>query len=158
MIENDQNDSTNGDATTSTFPARLADVIGDSSVRAFARRAGVSDTFLRQCLAGRTEPTRPKMLAIAEAGSVSVEWLATGQGTRTYGLATPAVLESGHEPDRETLEAVIEIVESVLEDTDRPLSPSNKARLICAVYEMRSSHGARSLLPERVRELMLTAD
>jgi transcriptional regulator with XRE-family HTH domain len=157
MIEPNQNDPTHGGVISSTFPARLADVIGDSSVRAFARRAGVSDTFLRQCLAGRTEPTRPKILAIAQAGGVSVEWLATGNGTRTYGLATPTALDSGHEPDRETLEAVVEIVESVLDDSDQPLSPSNKARLICAVYEMRSSHGARSLLPERVRELMLTA-
>ena len=64
------------------FPSRLAALIGDSSVRAFARKAGVSDTFLRQCLAGRTEPTRTKLIALAGAGGSNVEWLATGHGSR----------------------------------------------------------------------------
>lgn len=146
------------DTPASTFPARLADVIGNSSVRAFARRASVSDTFLRQCLAGRTEPTRTKLLAIAEAGGVSVEWLATGQGTRTYGAAASVeVREPAGRPDRAILESVLDVVETALADAARPLTPAQKAQLICAVYDMHSDHHPCPLLPDQVRELMHAA-
>lgn len=61
-----------------SFPGRLKTIIGSSSVRSFARKAGVSDTFVRQCLAGKSEPTRPVLMAMAAAGGVLVGWLATG--------------------------------------------------------------------------------
>lgn len=117
------------------FPARLATLIGKLSVRAFARKAGVSDTFLRQCLAGRTEPTRTKLLAIARAGATSVEWLATGRGPMRdtdavrAGDPTPAL-------DRERLERVIEVAEDVLRESGHTLTPAQKAGLIGAAYDM----------------------
>ena len=126
--------SPGGDATQG-FPERLASVIGERSVRAFARSAGVSDTFLRQCLAGRTEPTRTKLIAIARAGDTTVEWLATGQGRR--GGATGAASARHAAPDRELLEAIIEVTESVLAESGRSLSPAKKAHLVSALYEMR---------------------
>lgn len=116
------------------FPARLGELIGDSSVRAFARKAGVSDTFLRQCLAGRTEPTRTKLLALARAGETTVEWLATGGGSR-HAVAEPG---AGAAPglDRSLLESVIAAVEQVLGETGRGLSPDRKALLVTVLYEM----------------------
>lgn len=117
------------------FPARLAALIGKLSVRAFARKAGVSDTFLRQCLAGRTEPTRTKLLAIARAGATSVEWLATGRGSMhdtdvvRAGDPTPAL-------DRERLERVIEVAEDVLRESGHTLTPAQKAGLIGTAYDM----------------------
>jgi len=61
------------------FPGRLKEVLGEKSIRGFARECGFSDTVLRQYLNGQSEPTRPALLAIARTADVSVEWLATGQ-------------------------------------------------------------------------------
>lgn len=63
-----------------TFPDRLRQVIEKRSVRSFARHCGMSDSVLRQYLKGKSEPTRPVLLAIACCTGVSVEWLATGTG------------------------------------------------------------------------------
>ncbi len=143
--QNQQPDSTAADAPIAgaSFAARLAEVIGDSSIRGFARRAGVSDTFLRQCLAGRTDPTRAKLLKIAAAGSVSVEWLATGSS------------QTGPDPRR--LEAVLESLEAALERQDRPLRPADKARLIRTAYDHYGDVEQTPLTPEQLQELLRSA-
>lgn len=63
------------------FPARLRQVMGTKSIRAFARESGLSDTVLRQYLAGQSEPTRPAIIAMARAARVNVGWLAVGSET-----------------------------------------------------------------------------
>ncbi len=135
------------------FPARLEALIGSMSVRAFARKAGVSDTFLRQCLAGRTEPTRTKLLAIAEAGGTTVEWLATGRSSPTD---QPAINE---QPplDRELLESIIEVAEQVLEDASGTLSPARKARLISALYDMHAGAEREAISRETIQRLVASA-
>jgi transcriptional regulator with XRE-family HTH domain len=121
-------------AEPAAFPARLEALIGDMSVRAFARRAGVSDTFLRQCLAGRTEPTRTKLLAIAEAGGTTVEWLATGNPPPQGGVP---IADPGAAPcNRELLTSILEVTDEVLAESHTRLEPSRKARLVSALYDM----------------------
>lgn len=137
------------------FPGRLGKLIGDSSVRAFARKAGVSDTFLRQCLAGRTEPTRTKLLALARAGETTVEWLATGGGSRH------AVAESGgpHSGlDRTLLESVIAAVEQVLGETGCSLSADRKALLVTVLYEMHTGHERSPITRDEVLKLVSCTD
>lgn len=107
-------------APVTTFRARLASVVGTDSVRGFARRAGVSDTFLRQCLSGNTEPTRPKLAALAAAGAVSVEWLATGRDPGEHALAA----------DPELIEAVATTAEQVIQDHAPDLDAALRAHLI----------------------------
>ena len=68
--------------TTNGFAKRLAAVIGQRSLRQFATLANVSPATLSQYLSGESEPTRPKLIALANAGDVSVGWLATGVGER----------------------------------------------------------------------------
>ncbi|PSQ90843.1 MAG: hypothetical protein BRD57_05865 [Proteobacteria bacterium SW_6_67_9] len=104
--------------------------MGGMSVRAFARKTGVSDTFLRQCLAGRTDPTRAKLIAIAEAGNTSLQWLATG--------AHPAAAAVQSGPDIDRLHAIIETVEAVVAEQSYALLPSQKAHLITALYQRAS--------------------
>jgi len=104
------------------FPDRLAHIIGRESVRSFARRAGVSDTFVRQCLSGRTEPTRTKLVALATTGNVSVEWLATGEA---------AVART----TSDTLEAIAATVEAVVERHAPELDPTGRARLIRRMFD-----------------------
>lgn len=135
------------------FPARLASIIGNMSVRAFARNAGVSDTFLRQCLAGRTEPTRTKLLAIAQAGGVRVEWLAAGGEPAT---GSQWVSESA-EPDTALLETTIAVVEQVLQASDERITPQCKARLITALYRMRAAGERDAVSREDVERLIADA-
>jgi len=132
------------------FPDRLEALIGGMSVRAFARKAGVSDTFLRQCLAGRTEPTRTKLLAIAEAGGTTVEWIATGRGETSD---QPGI---GERPavDRDLLESIIEIAEQVLEDAGSRLASGRKARLISALYDMHAGADRESISRETIHRLV----
>ncbi len=141
---------TSGLNDPASFPARLEALIGDMSVRAFARKAGVSDTFLRQCLAGRTEPTRTKILAIAEAGGATVEWVATGRGgpSDQPAIGEPAPI------DRELLESIIEISEQVLDDIGHELGAARKARLISALYDMHTGSNRESLSRETIHRLV----
>ena len=139
-----------------TFPTRLAGVIGDMSVRAFSRKAGVSDTYLRQCLAGRTEPTRTKLLAIARAGDVSVEWLATGAAP-VPGHALPDTVLIKPQPgavDRDLLERIILITEDVLGESDTPLAAPRRARLMAAVYDMYQGADERPIQRETILKLI----
>lgn len=65
-----------------TFADRLAELIGGPRRRnAFARECGLSETSLRQYLAGGV-PGLDKVIQIARAKNVHVEWLATGEGPR----------------------------------------------------------------------------
>lgn len=132
------------------FPVRLGELIGNSSVRAFARKAGVSDTFLRQCLAGRTEPTRTKLLALAHAGETTVEWLATGGGSR-HVVAEPGPAAG---LDRPLLESVIAAVEQVLGETGCSLSADRKAMLVTVLYEMHAGHERSSITRDEILKLV----
>jgi transcriptional regulator with XRE-family HTH domain len=66
----------------SGFSQRLAIAIGDESVNSFAQRAGVGESVLRSYLKG-TVPRLDKIVAIAQAANVSLDWLATGNGSMT---------------------------------------------------------------------------
>jgi phage repressor protein C with HTH and peptisase S24 domain len=61
------------------FRARLTQVIQSyGSVVALATAVGVSDNAIYKWLAGRGQPSVGNLVALARAGRVSVEWLATG--------------------------------------------------------------------------------
>lgn len=62
---------------TSTLAGRIKKIVGDN-LSAFARRSGVGESLLRQYIAG-SKPGLDKAVAIARAGGVSLEWLATGE-------------------------------------------------------------------------------
>lgn len=61
------------------FPVRLKTVIGEESIPAFAKRAGVTDSLMRAYLRGDSLPGMEKLFHIATAGNVRVEWLVTGE-------------------------------------------------------------------------------
>jgi len=115
-----------------TFADRLTYILGDQSVRGFARNAGVSDTFLRQCLSGKTEPTRTKLLALAATGGVSLECLATGN-TLAEDASGDDSVET--EASMDTLETVVATVETVIQATTPDLDAAHRARLIRTVFD-----------------------
>lgn len=62
---------------------RIKSVVGEEKKRAFARRAGISDTALRSYISGSRKPKREAIEGIARAGHVSPDWLATGKGEKS---------------------------------------------------------------------------
>lgn len=128
----------NCDADTGGFSARLRALVGEQSARAFARRAGVSDTFVRQCLAGQSEPTRPVLIALATAGAVRLDWLATGQGPMREGDAQ-ASASAGL--DLAELAGAIETVEEGLAAAGKAATAAKKAELVAAVYDLFTASG-----------------
>lgn len=61
------------------FAERLKFVLNNESVNSFARKTRIGEATLRQYLKG-ANPGLDKVVMIAEATGISVEWLATGKG------------------------------------------------------------------------------
>jgi transcriptional regulator with XRE-family HTH domain len=70
-----------------SFPARLKEIRGKLSLRNFSVKCGeMTETSLRKYEKGASEPTRPKLIQMAEAGDVTVGWLANGEQPKKPGL------------------------------------------------------------------------
>lgn len=118
------------------FPERLSEAMEGRSARAFALDSGISGTVLRAYLAGKSEPTRPALVAMANAAKVSVTWLATGEGPKE--VDSPP-LESPHQGgdvvDYELLKDVVRILEELEEEEGQDWGPVTKGELVVAVYD-----------------------
>lgn len=66
----------------SELALRLRDMLGQESVTSFGRRCGIGEATLRKYFSG-TLPNSENLVAIADAGNVSIEWLAAGRGPKT---------------------------------------------------------------------------
>lgn len=71
------------DEKSDAFVFRLREVIGDEAISAFARRCnvgkgGIGEGTLRNILGGAW-PRTDNLVAIADAGGVTVDWLSTGR-------------------------------------------------------------------------------
>lgn len=89
--ENDANDAASlsrhflgneSDAENDGFKERLKEAIPDKSARAFALRAGLSPSGVRQYLNGENLPTLDKLRALSKTANVNLLWLATGEGPK----------------------------------------------------------------------------
>lgn len=94
--------------------ARINEIKGDESVSAFARRCGVGESLIRKYLAG-SQPGIFTIVAIANAGSVTVDWLATGRLPKTraeYRAQLQAPADPGaYDGRRDILEAALRVME-----------------------------------------------
>src|SRR5271165_174387 len=78
------------------FRSRLTQVIHSfGSVVALATAVGVSDNAIYKWLAGRGQPSVTNLVALARAGRVSVEWLATGEEPGRSAQAMARSVEHG---------------------------------------------------------------
>lgn len=75
------------------FCDRLSLVIGDESIRSFALRANLSPPVIKKYVENDSTPNVERLVAIAEAAGVTVEWLATGKGPKYPN----GIIESGHQ-------------------------------------------------------------
>ena len=69
------------DENRKAFSQRLKEIIGNRSGASFAKACGFSQTAMSQYLTGKSEPTRPVLVAIAKEGNVNLEWLMCGTGS-----------------------------------------------------------------------------
>ncbi|MEO8713385.1 MAG: helix-turn-helix transcriptional regulator [Acetobacteraceae bacterium] len=68
-------------AERDAFVARLQRIVGHwRSADRLARAMGVSPSAFRKWLKGEAEPSRERLVALAEASGVGIAWLATGEG------------------------------------------------------------------------------
>lgn len=58
---------------------RIREVIGDQFISAFARRCGIAEAVIRTYINDKRMPPLNKSASIAEAGGVTLDWLATGR-------------------------------------------------------------------------------
>lgn len=70
------------------FSDRLKELIGNKSGRAFAKQVGISYSTLHNYLTGSSYPTLDNLIALSEATSVDIKWLATGEVSKEYRVKT----------------------------------------------------------------------
>jgi len=63
------------------FSERLELAIGSESINAFAKKAGIGESLIRNYIKKGTTPGLDKVIAIAKAADVSLDWLVLGKGT-----------------------------------------------------------------------------
>src|SRR3954471_21408051 len=70
-----------GSADRTAFIARLQAILRHwPSADRLARATGVSPSAFRKWLRGEAEPSRERLVALAQASGVSVGWLVSGEG------------------------------------------------------------------------------
>nr|WP_169050414.1 helix-turn-helix transcriptional regulator [Brenneria salicis]NMN90561.1 helix-turn-helix protein [Brenneria salicis ATCC 15712 = DSM 30166]RBP64893.1 helix-turn-helix protein [Brenneria salicis ATCC 15712 = DSM 30166]RLM31606.1 hypothetical protein BHG07_04945 [Brenneria salicis ATCC 15712 = DSM 30166] len=124
------------DSTMTSFADRLWESIGDESVLSFAKRSGVSEGVVRKYVKGETEPTVGRLVAMARAAGVSINWLATGEDSESKDDLTGIVKKTDTPIDIESLRRSIELLDEALIATGRIMDSSKKAELISAIYEL----------------------
>ncbi|MEW5757277.1 MAG: helix-turn-helix domain-containing protein [Pseudomonadota bacterium] len=86
-----------------SFPQRIAfaaKIAGNATE--LARKTGISRRAIGTYLSGSSDPTLQRLLAIADATGIALEWLATGAGpifTQHKTVAEPCNRPSGETPD-----------------------------------------------------------
>lgn len=132
------------------FVSRLKVVIGEESVSSFSRKCGVGESTLRNVLTGAF-PRADILVAIANAGAVTVDWLATGRlpknrsdvrdaSTEAFSAIQRHILTSGGkeqmpaEVDSDLLADAIAAMDEALAAYKGSVSRAKKARSIANLY------------------------
>lgn len=93
-------------ASRAAFVARLQAILRHwPSADRLARAVGVSPSAFRKWLRGEAEPSRERLVALADATSVSIAWLANGEGPEPHfqemaGAERGSPSEGGFDPRR----------------------------------------------------------
>jgi transcriptional regulator with XRE-family HTH domain len=138
--------------TASELPARLRECIADETVSSFARRCKLPEATIRSYLEGK-KPVFDKLVKIADAAGVTVDWLATGRGPRTRAEA----ISSADQRDSASLDALagrharrwsklIELVES-------SPSPEEAEAILDELFARARQQAELAELRQAVREL-----
>jgi len=134
--EDESSGSTSSIELESSFIARIEYCASRAgSVSALARKAKISQSGIRRYFSGG-EPTRPHLVALAQASGVSLLWLATGEVDPDQGAeASPQPSPGATDMNLEALEEVAVKVLAVLEKSRPDLSAKARGRIVRLVYE-----------------------
>ena len=108
---------------------RVRELIGDSLLKKFANNCGISEGAIRSIVKDSTSPRLDNLISMANVGGVTVEWLATGRGSKTYD-------EPGQAQAQKQVQAPLE-----------PLSEEQKINVGKALK------GSRKILQEAIEEV-----
>lgn len=137
----------------------------DSIIDRMKSAAGMkSDSELARCLditpqaiyKFRKQGKLPADLFVSYAfdAGLSLDWLATGNGTM---MAEDVKTVLG-KVDNDLLEAVIEVVEELLESVNKPVTAKQKTQLVLALYDLAGEREDRSIdRPTALRLVKLMA-
>jgi transcriptional regulator with XRE-family HTH domain len=131
------------DDTKGSFPGdeknvrdRLLELIGSDSVASFSRLSGVPESSLRAYLTRGIKPGMDHLVAIADVKGVTIDWLATGKSPRLRA----ELLEAMQGIDKQRLQVAVSAVEEGLRVSNKLLTAEKHAELICAAYELATTH------------------
>jgi len=130
-----------------SFQDRVKKIISMAgSADKLAYNAGVSPSLIGKYLSGKTDPTRKKLIALADAACVNIEWLVTGEGPMRAG-----------ERERFNIELLSLIIESLdkheVANQDK-FTSDEKAEYISYIYELYCEAGL-DLTSEQTKYLVL---
>ncbi len=100
---------------------------------ALAQKAAIPRRTLETYLSGEAEPKTTRMVAIARAANVSVEWLATGEGEMRKPPVSPV--------NTDLLEAAELAVHRFMEEEGVTAPPEKIARLVIVLYKYGEAKG-----------------
>jgi transcriptional regulator with XRE-family HTH domain len=120
--------------------ARLEALIRPGSVASFAKRCGLAESVVRTYIHDGSMPSLDKALAIAVAGGVTLDWLATGRGRRltANGAATArSDSEDAEGSKASALDRVVleNILKAILEAQGDRATPEHIAALTVDRYQ-----------------------
>ena len=105
--------------TASGLPARLRECIADETVSSFARRCQLPEATIRSYLDGK-KPVFDKLVKIADAAGVTVDWLATGRGPKRRSDAqVPVTPDVSASPYARRWEKIMALVEGIEDEEER---------------------------------------
>lgn len=90
-----------GSESDAAFVARLDEISGKNKSE-FSRRCGFKESVLRGYLIDGKKPGLDYLVAIANAASVNIDWLATGKGSKTRAEQRAAQSQAQYQVSGET--------------------------------------------------------
>ena len=122
--------------STEKFLERLR-IIAKGNYKDLARRADILPSRMQR-LKGGVEPVISVVIALAKAGGVSVEWLATGEEPEKPNAITKPEPKTSREDSisAERLEEALEAVDGVCTEYRVALDQSTKAQAAVLIYEI----------------------
>lgn len=114
------------------FSQRLKRAMGSRSAYSLEQETGIAQSLVRKYLSGQSIPGTDKLVALAAATGVSVQWLATGEERQGDGSESV---------DLDTLEEVIAKTRAKFKERGISLSPPAEAKVIRLIYEFYTRQG-----------------
>ncbi len=122
------------------FAARLQEVVGDEKPSVFAKRAGIKDSTFRSYLQGAI-PSLDKAVQISRTANVSLEWLATGYGSRIpKGIPTLQVLDQ-YRAELKALQDIIPKAAASVKEYGPHLDPASFGEAVALAVEIAIKEG-----------------